>query len=238
MGIAKGYLMGRKGFARVDGRTPTGGTEGGRRARDGGGVGRRRRPVSKSDTSAHLFRPPRFNQPTPAPARTAKTNFFPGRTDDGYKMNRRGRNGTRKVSHNWPFLLEQAAHVGALQAPSSSSSFSSFSSCPSQSVGPISQYRSSPPPPCYFRRRRLPLLFLPRLLGRKSDWAPRIVVDHAFLDVGSSTLSQSVARSSQHFKWDVYDTSAKCLPVKMAWAMHMIHTRICPFIEDSTQGRR
>ena len=28
MGIAKGYLMGRKGFARVDGRTPTGGREG------------------------------------------------------------------------------------------------------------------------------------------------------------------------------------------------------------------
>ena len=188
--------------------------------------------------SSPAFQPtyarPRPEQPKPISS--------PVRTDDSYKMNRRGRNRTRKVSHNWPFLLEQGAHVGALQAPSTSSfsgfpSSFSFSSCPSQSVGPISQYRSSPPPPCYFRRR-LPLLFLPRLLGRKSDWAPRIVVDHAFLDVGSSTLSQSVARSSQHFKWDVYDTSAKCLPVKMAWAMHMIHTRICPFIEDSTQGRR
>ena len=142
--------------------------------------------------SSPAFQPtyarPRPEQPKPISS--------PVRTDDSYKMNRRGRNGTRKVSHNWPFLLEQAAHVGALQAPSSSSFFSSFScSCPSQSVGPISQYRSSPPPPCYFRRR-LPLLFLPRLLGRKSDWAPRIVVDHAFLDVGSSILSQSVARSS------------------------------------------
>ena len=58
---------------------------------------------------------PTYARARPLP-RTTQTNFFPGRTDDGYKMNRRGRNGTRKVSHNWPFLLEQAAHVGALQA--------------------------------------------------------------------------------------------------------------------------
>ena len=155
----------------------------------------------RNRTRARIYFVPRVSANLrPRAPEQPKPISSPVRTDDSYKMNRRGRNGTRKVSHNWPFLLEQGAHVGALQAPSTSSfsgfpSSFSFSSCPSQSVGPISQYRSSPPPPCYFRRR-LPLLFLPRLLGRKSDWAPRIVVDHAFLDVGSSTLSQSVARSS------------------------------------------
>ena len=94
------------------------------RRREGGGTRRRRRWTAtttgfeigheRAFISSPAFQPT-YARARPRP-RTAQTNFFPGRTDDGYKMNRRGRNGTRKVSHNWPFLLEQAAHVGALQA--------------------------------------------------------------------------------------------------------------------------
>ena len=217
------------------GRTDADRREGGRRARDGGGVGRRRRPVSKSDTSAHLFRPPRFSQPTPARPRTAQTNFFPGRMDDSYKMNRRGRNGTRKVSHNWPFLLEQAAHVGALQAGALLLLLLLLLSFSVRRANQSISFESSssvlfPPPPSP--------PFPPPPSGEKERLGPS--------DRRRSCISRRWQQHSlpicceivQHFKWDVYDTSAKCLPVKMAWAMHMIHTRICPFIEDTTQGRR
>ena len=81
MGIPKGYLMERKGFARVDGRAGAGRrgedrqTRGDRRTTDDRRT-RDDRPVSKSDTSAHLFHPPHFSQPTPQ----TQTNFFLGRT--------------------------------------------------------------------------------------------------------------------------------------------------------------
>lgn len=186
--------------------------------------------------SSPAFQPtyarPRPEQPKPisSPVRTR---------DDSYKMNRRGRNRTRKVSHNWPFLLEQGAHVGALQAPSTSSfsgflllllSFSVRRANQSISFESSSSVLFPPPPPSP--------PFPPPPSGEKERLGPS--------DRRRSCISRRWQQHSlpiwceivQHFKWDVYDTSAKYLNVKMALAMHMIHTRICPFIEDSTQGRR